>query len=102
MMIERIKPMIATAPLFNDIAPKTMPIIDGKIATKTSGAQKVANPKQSPLINGQTRDMIAKAFGFLFMFFSSLIYIITQMKKGARISLTPKLIEILLSYSIFG
>ena len=62
----------------------------------------VANPKQSPLTNGQIRDMIAKAFGFLFMFFSSLIYIITQKKKGARISLTPKLIEILLSYSIFG
>ena len=69
MIMERIKPMIATAPLFSDIAPKTMPMIDGKIATKTSGAQKVANPKQSPLINGQMIDMIAKAFGFLFMFY---------------------------------
>ena len=38
MIIERIKPMIETAPLFRDIAPKTIPMIDGKIAAKTSGA----------------------------------------------------------------
>ena len=38
MIMERIKPMIATAPFFRDIAPKTMPMIDGKIAAKTSGA----------------------------------------------------------------